>query len=138
MKVLSKQQDVQFIWCPNPVTIDKSSEWGSGNFQNAPNGAFLKMKSPTEVSHLVQPNEDKTAPIGWVATNKPGYFDKCPIFIIENLSIGRCVPVNTLDGDIIYDVKVPSCLVCNLVNGQPNYEDCWIQSEEDILKNYIV
>lgn len=64
--VKSRQRDVKFLWCGSPITIDKRNEWGTNgdNLQIALNGAFLKLKSDTEISHLVQPNEDKTAPVG--------------------------------------------------------------------------
>ena len=51
-RILSKQRDVRFFFCPSPVTIDKRAEWGNSadNHQQAPNGAFLKTSSDTEIS----------------------------------------------------------------------------------------
>jgi hypothetical protein len=44
-KYNSKQKNAPFIWCPDPITIDKRSSWGNtdDNLQVAPNGAFLKL-----------------------------------------------------------------------------------------------
>lgn len=47
MRVLSKQRNVRFIFCEDPITIDKRSSWGenSDNLQHGPNGAFLKNRT---------------------------------------------------------------------------------------------
>lgn len=63
-KVESKQRNVKFSFCIEPVTIDKSAEWGPGNVQNFPDGVFFKHDPETdEITHGVQPNSDKTAPV---------------------------------------------------------------------------
>jgi hypothetical protein len=79
--VSSRQKNVTFIKCFDPLTIDKSKSWGPNNFQAAPKGAFLKMKNDSTVSHLVQPNADFSAPIGWVYTGNGNLYDKAPIFV---------------------------------------------------------
>ena len=139
MKVLSKQRNVSFIFCSDPITIDKRKSWGESNdnLQIATNGAFLKMKTPFEVSHLVQPNEDKTAPVGWVSVGD-GLYNKLPIHIIRKVEAGEIVELNTLDGKITYECKELSAIVCNDCNGSPDENDCWIQSWENIIKNYEV
>lgn len=140
MRVLSKQRNVSFVFCADPLTIDKRSSWGenSENFQKAPNGCFLKMKSSTEISHLVQPNDDKTAPVGWVPASEEGLYDKQPIHILRKVNPGEFVTLTTLDGEIVYEVKEPSAVVCNDNAGEPNEEDSWVQKWSDIEKNYEV
>lgn len=140
MRVLSKQQNVPFVFCPDPITIDKRKAWGDGsdNLQHATNGAFLKMKSATEISHLVQPNADNSAPIGWVPGSVPGLFDKSPIHIIRRVEAGTNVELQTADGKINYEVKEPSAVVCNDINGQPNESDSWVQVWREVEKNYHV
>ncbi len=139
-RVLSKQTNVQFIFCPSPITIDKRAAWGSSheNLQHGPNGAFLKMKSVTEVSHLVQPNEDKTAPVGWVKGSSPGLFSKSPIWVGEELQAGTVKVLNTFDGQIHYEVKKPSFVCFNEPNGKVDDTDVWVQTKEELEKNYIL
>lgn len=135
--IRSKQRNVPFVFCASPVTIDKSADWGPGNLQNAPNGAFLKMSSPTEVSHLVQPNEDKTAPIGWVPGDGSGLFNKAPIWVEEEiLQPGTSRDVNTLDGMIVYQVREPSMICYNGDEKVANIYDGWIQTVRELTKNY--
>jgi hypothetical protein len=145
-KYNSKQQNVPFIWCPDPITIDKRSSWGNtdDNLQVAPNGAFLKVYAELNnctttqvVSHLVQPKEDKSAPIGWVPVQF-GLFSKEPIWIDNNIiPSGKTYEFRTADGKMVYcldeDAKV--CYNC-LENGEPDYEDGWLQKVSEIEKNY--
>ena len=78
-KVESNQRNVKFSFCPNPVTIDKSADWGEGNLQQFPNGVFLKHDPDSdEITHGVQPNKEVTAPVGW--THDLSNFKKLPIF----------------------------------------------------------
>lgn len=139
-KLRSKQRDVQFLFCKSPVTIDKRSEWGDSadNLQQAPNGAFLKTSSPTEVSHLVQPNADKTAPIGWMPGSEPGLFDKLPIWVDDEnvLQTGAVKKLTTADGEIEYTAKESSMVCYNDLNGAPNEADVWVQTVAAIKKNY--
>jgi hypothetical protein len=140
-KVESKQRSVLFVWCPSPVTIDKRAEWGkenADNLQRAPNGAFLKMSSPTEVSHLVQPNADKTAPVGWVPSDGPGLFNKAPIWVDQILRPGDFKHLRTLDGDIEYEIKEPSMVTYNDRDGKANLEDGWVQTVANLQKNYFI
>jgi len=111
---------------------------GEENLQKAPNGAFLKFSSDTEVSHLVQPNDDKTAPVGWVVGDKAGLFHKAPIWIGEVLEVGTTKELSTLDGDIKYDITEPSMVCYNDRNGEPDLSDAWVQSIAQIKKNYII
>ena len=138
-KLLSLQRDVRFIWCGDPITLDKRKSWGDNedNYQLGQNGAFLKMKSDTEVNHLVQPNEDKSAPVGWIKGSGEGFFDKCPIYLIRRVDAGETVALDTLDGKIVYEVKEPSAVVCNEKDGAPDLLDQWVQKMSDIEKNYI-
>lgn len=139
-KIDSHQRNIRFIFCGSPVTIDKRAAWGNNadNLQQGPNGAFLKMKNETEVSHLVQPNADKTAPVGWIQGDGPGLFHKEPIWVDEEvLQPGTVKPIMTLDGPIEYEVKTLSQVCYNDKGNLPNQEDSWVQSVEDIKKNYV-
>ena len=139
-KLQSKQRGVQFLFCKSPVTIDKRADWGDGadNLQKAPNGAFLKTSSPTEVSHLVKPNADKTAPIGWIPGSGPGLFDKLPIWVDDEniLQPGNVKKLKTADGEIEYTAKELSMVCYNDLNGAPNEADAWAQTVAAIKKNY--
>lgn len=145
--VTSKQVNVPFIFCPDPVVIDKRKSWGESedNFQKAPNGAFLKMKDSKTVSHLVQPNSTKTAPVGWVYSGRDNFYDKLPIFVGEKVNKGEAKKIKTLDGEISYEAKEDSWVVYNVKNianpgdcgsYEPDLEDCWVQKESDLIKNY--
>jgi hypothetical protein len=137
--VKSKQKDVPFVWCPSPLTLDKRQSWGndSSNLQIAPDGAFLKMNGNV-VSHLVQPNADKTAPIGWIPGSGEGLFDKEPIWVESEVchSEGSVVELNTLDGPLTYTVESSSYVCFNDLNGSPNLSDSWLQTEENLRKSY--
>jgi len=140
-KIESKQRDVPFVFCNSPITIDKSASWGTSgdSFQVAPNGAFLKMSSATVVSHLVQPNADKTAPLGWVPGSGAGLFDKAPIWIEEEIrQAGTTINVRSADNaaGMPYTVNEPSVVCYNDVDGKPNMEDGWVQTLVNIQKNY--
>lgn len=142
IKVLSKQVNVPFVYCPSPIVIDKRDDWGPSedNYQRAPKGAYLKMSDDITVSHLVQPNEDNSAPIGWEVTPYPGLFTKSPIFITEEvLDAGITVHISTLDGPIQYEVKEPSMICFNQTKvGDINYADSWVQSMKNLEKNYFL
>jgi len=136
-KVSSKQNDVHFSYCPHPVTIDKSVEWGDGNVQQFPNGVFLKHEengSPN-ITHGVQPNEDSTAPVGWIK-NHLGTYEKKPIFIGEKLEEGMVRQIDTLDGPIEYVVREPS-IMCWNGDEEPNLKDCYIQPIKNLEANYF-
>lgn len=139
-KLESRQRNVRFLFCSNPVTIDKQKDWGDSaeNLQQAPNGAFLKTSSSTEISHLVQPNGDKTAPIGWMPGAEPGLFDKLPIWVDDEhvLQPGDIKKIHTADGEIEFTVKEPSMVCYNDLDDAPNEDDSWIQKVFDIKKNY--
>lgn len=145
--ITSKQVNIPFIFCPHPITIDKRARWGNSeeNIQKAPNGAFLKMKDSKTVSHLVQPNSDKTAPVGWVYSGQDNFYDKLPIFVGEKLNKGETKRVKTLDGEIDYEAEEDSWVVYNVKNitnpggygsYEPDLDDCWVQKESDLIKNY--
>jgi hypothetical protein len=137
-QIQSKQRNVEFFFCPSPCTIDKSSEWGPGNHQVAPNGAFMKINEgdAKTISHLVQPNNDKTAPIGWVKTGFNS-FDKAPIWVAESaLIVGETVHIDTLDGPINYEVKEEAYICANDLDGEPNPVDQWAQTRTNLDKNY--
>ncbi len=141
MKLIqSNQKNVAFVFCSSPITIDKSDSWGAGNLQQAPNGAYLKMSSATEISHLVQPNADMTAPIGWVPGSAPGLFNKAPIWVDDQhvLQPGDRKELMTADGPIDYEVREPSMVCYNDQNGAPNLDDAWVQKLSDIKKNYVL
>ena len=136
--ITSKQVGVSFVHCGSPITIDKRADWGSNadNLQHGPNGGFLKMTG-LEVSHLVQPNADRTAPIGWRPGSAPGLYDKDPIFVSDEvLEPGTTKEVVGLDGTITYEIKEPSRLCYNDLSGEPNPNDAWVQTEKNLVKNY--
>ena len=140
MKLIqSKQRGVKFAWCPSPITIDKRGEWGNSadNLQIGKDGAFLKINDDNSVSHLVQPNKDKTAPIGWIAARN-GY-DKLPIWVADEvLEVGTIHKMSTADGPIEYSVTEPSRVCYNDDGSQPNMNDGWAQTEKNLTKNYEI
>jgi len=135
----SKQKNVLFIFCANPCTIDKK-DWGSkNNMQIAPDGAFFKINEGNEmtVSHLVQPDKEFIAPIGWMKKEEANRYDKAPIWVEDDhpLEVGSVVTVDTADGKISYEVKETSYLCYNNdKDGRPS--DCWVQTEKNLKKNY--
>jgi len=132
-KITSQQRNVNFSFCPSPVTIDKSEEWGEGNVQEFPNGAYLKHDDAGIITHGVQPNDNLTSPVGWISDDK-GY-QKLPIWIGEYITDTRLVSLQTLDGVVNYQVNKPS-YICYNGDEKPNNKDCWVQSEEELIKNY--
>lgn len=97
------------------------------------------MKTETEVSHLVQPNADKSAPVGWVPGSGPGLFDKAPIWIDDKQpEVGSTVKMETLDGPIEYEVKEPSYVCYSGDADGPNKQDGWVQTVENVEKNYVL
>lgn len=112
-RVKSKQVNINFIFCSSPLTIDKRSEWGNSddNFQQGPNGAFLKVNEDGKsISHLVQPNADKSAPEGWTPNNQ-GTFDKLPIWVDDSkIYDNEEVKISTIDGNMTYTVTEPSVM----------------------------
>lgn len=134
-KVSSKQAGVRFAFCPDPVTIDKSASWGEGNFQDFPNGVFLKFKDDGTISHGVQPNEKGDAPVGWQPTDNPELFDKLSIWVGEKVPAGEKRTISTLDGVMDYNFKEDSYL-CYNGDEEANLEDCWVIKESDIVENY--
>jgi hypothetical protein len=139
-KINSKQKAVQFIWCPDPITIDKRRSCGDDpqNIQIAQKGVFLKMKNATTVSHLVQPNALSNAPVGWVMTDVPGLFDKSPIWISDEvIPAFTVVEIQTLDGLLRPFFDEPSMLCYNSKeDGSVDLDDVWLQKISDIQKNY--
>lgn len=139
--VKSKQRGVKFIWCSSPITIDKRAAWGDSadNLQIAKDGAFLKINDDGSVSHLVQPNADKTAPIGWHKSDDGIGYDKLPIWVADEvLEAGTVHKMNTADGPIEYSVTEPSRVCYNDNGGQPNMSDGWVQTEKNLAKNYEI
>lgn len=136
--VKSKQVGVAFIKCPDPVTIDKSKSWGAdpSNFQKALNGAFLKMKNASTVSHLVQPNADFSAPVGWEWSGEGNLYDKLPIFVGELVPAGEPKALKTLDGEIAYLSDEDSYVVCNRKDNAPDLDDCWCIKKSQLIKDY--
>lgn len=139
-KLNSKQKAVKFIYCANPITIDKRSSWGQDatNLQIAENGAFLKMKNNFEVSHLVQPNSKNDAPVGWIKTETESLFDKLPIYVSEEVvPANKVTKVETLDGIIEYCLNEDAVLCYNSdENGDVNLSDVWLQKISDLKENY--
>jgi hypothetical protein len=141
MKLIpSTQIDVAFVLCRSPITIDKRDAWGpaEGNFQQGPKGAFLKMASASEVSHLVQPKDDMSAPIGWEVGSGAGLFSKAPIWVDAVLPSGEEKKVETADGPITYRFDEPAIVCYNSDDdGNPNLNDGWVQKISALKKNYV-
>lgn len=144
--IKSRQRNVKFSYCPSPVTIDKSSEWGEGNIQKFPNGVFFKHDDLTDtVTHGVQPcSSDQSKPEGWEhEVDEDGSvlgktFRKNDIFLIKELEVGTIEAVETLDGTMEMDIKNPSSLVCQSENGEPNKGDSWVIENEELKKLYDI
>jgi hypothetical protein len=147
-KILSKQRNQKFSYCPHPVTIDKSADWGPGNFQNFPDGVFLKHANNDIITHGVQPTVDRSRPVGWIPSDLEGVgwigetewlFDKMPIWVEEEtvLCENDVITLDTLDGKIMYTCKGPSFCCYNDLDGKPNFNDSWVQLIKDIEKNYF-
>lgn len=135
--VKSKQSKIKFIVIKSPITIDKSKDWGPGNFQNFPNGAFLKVEGE-EISHGVQPEDDFSNPIGWIPNKEAGFFDKKPIWISDDTFEEGMISLSTKDGHIHYEVNEP-CKVCyNNLNNKADLTDAWVQTIDSLQKNYIL
>lgn len=140
-KIQSNQKSVAFIFCESPIIIDKRASWGENdnNLQKGPKGAFLKLNPENEVSHLVQPNKDRSAPVGWIPTNVTGRFDKAPIYVGNTIfTKGEVLKLETLDGKVTYEVKEDTMLCYNELNKKPNMKDVWPQTIAEIKKNYIL
>lgn len=134
-KVISKQKDVDFVFCPYPMTIDKSADWGEGNIQVFPNGVFLKRNKAGIITHGVQPNQNGNAPVGWVLQSN-GFYTKQPIWYLETLEGGRIKKIKTLDGTVNYKVKNRSVLVAQDKNNHPDLNDTWIIDLEIFNRDY--
>lgn len=143
-KIESNQKNVRFVYCPDPITLDKSKSWGQGNIQRADNGAFLKLTKEGTVSNLVQPNSDKSAPIGWIAsreTQEKGFFDKKPIFLDDSkvFQPNEQISLDTLDGKMNYSLDKPFVIVYNTTDkGEIDQQDCWVMTLENLSKNYLL
>jgi hypothetical protein len=148
IKARAKQKNIMFIKLDSPTTIDKRKNWGkkNKNFQNFPNGVFIKCDENFNGSHGVQPNDNGDAPKGWEKTDKVGFFDKKDIWIDPNVIHPNkeedpinVVTIATLDGVIQYEIKEPSCFVFNMKeDGSIDVEDSWIQTVKELEKNYFV
>jgi hypothetical protein len=137
MKLVKSNQKSRFIYCPNPVTIDKRKSWGNdeSNFQQAPDGAFLKIDGKNQVSHLVQPKSCKMEPIGWTF-DEGETFEKDPIWVSDEFN-ETDIKLKTKDGVINYEVTEPSVICCNGDSVSPDYTDPWIQKVSELKKNYV-
>jgi len=142
----SFQRYIMFFWLSSPTTIDKQADWGEGddNYQMFPNGTYLKASDGTgdiEISHGVQPNEAGTAPLGWTY-NSPNRYDKLSIWVSHEIyPAGTKLTVKTADNvkPLEYICKKDSVLVANyLPSGEPNTDDVWVQTVENLEKNYDI
>jgi hypothetical protein len=135
MKKVKSKQVAEFVFCKDPMTIDKRASWGDSpdNFRRAPNGAFLKL-SGDKVANLVQPNEDFSAPVGWIHVEGRN-FAKEDIWVEEIEEGVTEVTLKTLDGPITYTISEPS-VICYNGQDEPNLKDCWIQTISNLKKNY--
>lgn len=141
--VQSTQKNVRFIFCPNPVTVDKSLEWGEGNLQVAKEYAFLKLKNDGfTVANLVQSNKSKSAPVGWIRSSEIdeiGFFNKKPILVDDSTIYqpGESVELETLDGKMKYSFDKSFVIVYNSTDeGELDQKDCWAMTLENLKKNY--
>jgi hypothetical protein len=130
----STKPPTMHIFAADPVTIDKSAEWGEGNLQNFPDGVFLQIPHDT-VTHGVQPNNDKTAPIGWHHTGNSLYGKND---IIAEITTDTVVTLITRDGDMIYDNPDKNGWICyNIVDGMRDHTDPWFVTNEKFQQLYI-
>ncbi|MEK7639278.1 MAG: hypothetical protein AAB388_03915 [Patescibacteria group bacterium] len=138
-RIVSKQRNVRFVYCPHPINIDMSCVWGDNgdSFQRAPNGSFLKLtEDGLTVQHLVQARPDKSAPIGWEHGDHPGLYNKLPIWIEGTIIQSGVLEVPTLDGLISLTVTEPSMICYNDRDGAPESRDVWVQTIANLVKNY--
>lgn len=121
-KIIALQKNVTFVFCPHPVTIDKSKEWGEGNYQDFQNGVFLKINYENGfISHGVQPSSDLKNPVGWIKT-EGNKFSKKDAWYIKELKPNTTETIETID----YEVKEPAVLLCQDLKGQANFKDMWV------------
>lgn len=140
----SKEGTRKFGWLGFPCSF---TTWGSK--WEFPNGAFIShvgsnaINDTPEFSHGVQPNADKTAPVGWKPTEFPGTFEKMDIWsdgVIVDPEIVSVITVCCLDapnGTKNYEVEEPSIITFNSNNdGSPNFADGWLQSLKGFESKY--
>jgi len=146
IKLKALQRNVHFSFCPHPVTIDKSAEWGPENIQKFPNGVYLKHDVETdEISHGVKPDgEFLDKPEGWEPEMNDdhkegrikGRFKKNDIWFVKDLEVGKIHTLDTLDGMMNYDVDEPSSMVCQDKEGTADISDSWVIAYSKLTKLY--
>lgn len=132
----STKPPTRHIFVEYPMTLDKSKDWGEGNIQEFPNGGFLQFQNG-KITHGVQPNEDLSAPIGWVKTDEQDIFKKKNIYAVQNKF--PIVQLKTKDGDMEYQNPNKNGWVCfnQLENNTPDTTDSWFVTNDQFQKLYI-
>jgi hypothetical protein len=135
-KAISRKGRVRHIFCPHPMTLDKSSSWGPGNVQHFPNGCYLQLNERGEVTHGVQPNAARTAPIGW--HHVEGEFYEKDLVWAEHRTESS-VKLMTLDGPMTYDNHESNGFVLYNATpeGDPDYDDPWFMSAKKFHRVYV-
>lgn len=131
------------FWCGDPICIDKSGDWGVGNTQTHPNGAWVQINKDGEVSHLVaDASQDvdgglTTSPVGWTRVlGSYNAFVKNHIWAVQIPD--RKVHLSTLDGDMIYDNPNSDGWVLYNTNaiGEPDFSDPWFMTYKEFTETY--
>lgn len=144
-KLHSTQLSVRFSWLDAPTTIDMSEKWGKNSVQIFNDGVFLKHDEEGRVTHGVQPNKDRTSPIGWEKCNSDGnFYRKLPVWVdLDNLIDPKIIKkpyarIKTLDGDMDYKLDEIFVKVYQDNNGQPNLKDIWLIPLRELKSLYYV
>ncbi|MTB52196.1 hypothetical protein [Lewinella sp. W8] len=123
-KAVSRKGRIRHIYCPHPMTLDKSSSWGPGNVQHFPKGCFLQLNDRGEVTHGVQANSTGKAPVGWHHVEGE-YFEKDLVWAEQRSETS--IRLTTLDGPMTYDNPSADGFVLynSTPEGAPDYDDPW-------------
>ena len=155
MKKYKKKDDngVLMIKVDDPITLDKSAEWGEGNVQSHDEGCWIQLSNETiegtevfGVSHLVA-NVSLSGvdiPVGWKHAKNPfneertetQIFNKLPVFA-EQETVANIVRLETLDGKMEYDnAGKDGWILYNGLDGKPDQKDPWFMKDEQFKNTY--
>jgi hypothetical protein len=114
----------------------KHPNWGLNAKQKFKEGCFMKVYNTGIVSVGVQPNKDKTSPVGYTKL-KNGKFIKNNIIIVKYLKANQRILLKTLDGWIFYNITEPSVIVAQTdENNCANLNDVWKKTISSLKKDY--
>lgn len=117
------------------MTLDKSSSWGPENVQHFPNGCFLQVNDRGEVTHGVQANPGKNAPVGWHHVGGE-FFEKDLVWAEHRTE--STVRLTTLDGPMVYqNPEADGYVLYNTTpTGDPDLRDPWFVPAEKFHRIY--